>query len=209
MIRHIDAPASLEGIKKPPRQAAGDGLVKELDQAPTLPPGILVGIEHALAAMIKANTWDSVALSVALSLAYSLVRAVHVSRSTIAHYNAATLWCRAFRGKGKKDGVRRPFSWALVRHGPAGVDFGGHILERWTALSKNFGAPLNSLCFDAVTGALIDYAHLIGIVQRVASALLPDPAQSVMVTTYSFRRYASTFCSIAGTSPPDQVDFGG
>ena len=66
LIRHLTAPLCLEGIKRPARKAAKDGLVKELEQAPALPPGALLEIEKRCESMIRANTWDSVALCVAL-----------------------------------------------------------------------------------------------------------------------------------------------
>ena len=117
-------------------QAGDEGELKELEQAPAPPPELLIDLENIAGEMILADAWDAVAVCVALSLAWSLMRLVHVNRSRITHYSEDSLWCRAFRGKTRKDGARRPFRWVLIRKGPAGVDIGGHILQKWTQYSR-------------------------------------------------------------------------
>ena len=112
------------------------------------------------------------------------MRLVHVNRARITHCEDS-LWCRAFRGKSKKDGARRPFRCVLVREGPAGVDIGGHILRKWTQYPKVAGKPLEYLCLDASSGATLRYSHVLAITQRVMKARLPDPTGPVRITTYS------------------------
>ena len=101
LFMHLGAPIVLDNIARPVKQPGDDGEVKELEQAPALPPDLLMMLEHIAAAMITEDSWDSVAVCVALSLAWSLMRLVHVNRSRITHYSEDSLWCRAFRGKGK------------------------------------------------------------------------------------------------------------
>ena len=207
--RHLGAPISLEGITRPPRQSAETGEVKELEQAVALPPELLSSLAHLAKGMIQDNTWDSVAVCVALSLAWSLMIFAHVNRSRITHYSEDVVWCRAFRGKARKAGARPPFRWVLVRKEPSGVDVGGHILQRWSHFSKATGKPLEYLCMDASSGVMLQYSHLTAIIQRLMKTLLPDPSESVKVSTYSFRRVGATLCGILRTSEQDQVDFGG
>ena len=152
--RHLGAPICSEGITRPVHQAGEEGGMKELAQASALPPELLIDLERIAGEMICEDSWGAIAVCVALSLAWSLMRLVHVNRSRITHYSEDSLWCRAFRGKTRKDGARRPFRWVLVRRGPAGIDIGGHILRKWTQFSKAAGKPLEYLCLDASSGAM-------------------------------------------------------
>jgi hypothetical protein len=56
---------------------------------------------------------------------------------------------------------------------------------------------------------MLQYAHLLAIIQRIMKARLPDPAESVRITTYSFRRVGTTVCGVLRTPSLDQVDLGG
>ncbi len=207
--RHLKASLPISDIPKPPKGGGEDGIVKQSVQAVAMPPEYLMAYETCLENMVLASDWRRVPLAVALTVAYSLVRIVHMGRSTFKHVGDLVLWLEAYRGKGKREGARKSFLWAMVRHGITDFDIGEVIYSAWRMWSEKRGAPLDYIVLDPETGTQMQSAHVQAVMRSVAETFVPDPAQRRLIQPYSNRRFGGTLASITETPPKDIVDYGG
>ena len=58
-----------------------------------------------------------------------MIRPVHLGRSTLIHETGVSYWLEAFRGKGKRQGARGSFRWAMVRRGLTGFEVARVLYE--------------------------------------------------------------------------------
>ena len=86
--------------------------------------------------MTKQGDRRRVALAAALQVALSLVRLVHMNRSLCISQSPVAFWLEAFRGKGKRQGARRPFKWAMIRQGITDLDVAQIIYDAWSYWSS-------------------------------------------------------------------------
>ena len=93
--KHLRAPIQMEDVPRPPQKVLTDAPIKEVEQAPALLPVHLFQLEHVLAGMIRGGAWEAIVLCVALTLAYSVMRFVHVQRSCLTHIGELVVWARA------------------------------------------------------------------------------------------------------------------
>ena len=143
--RHLKIEFPLHEVPKPSRKAAEDtGVVAEVEQAVSIPPEYLVAFEECLRRMVIADDWRRVALAAGLEVAYSLVRVIHMNRSGFLTQSKLVCWLEAFRGKGKRQGARKPFKRAMVRHGITGLDIADVIFQAWDAWSRHRRLPLTA-----------------------------------------------------------------
>ena len=207
--RHLRTDVPLEVVAKPAKKGGPDGKIRQNDQAVAMPPEFLMAFETALERMVEEQDWRRNPLAAALQIAYSLIRAVHLGRSQFTHQNAVVFWLEAFRGKGKRDGARRAFTWAMIRHGLTGFDIGAVLHADWEAWSKKVGYPLDYVAMDPESGTKLESAHIQAVMRAVAESFFPEPYQVAMVQPYSNRRFGGTLASITKTPPADIVAYGG
>ncbi len=200
--RHLKADIPLESVAKPPKKGK-EGVVRENQQAVAMPPEFLLAHEDALEKMVKANDWRRVPVAASLEIAYSLVRIVHLGRSAFTHESAITYWLEAFRGKGKRQGARRAYTWAMIRHGLSGYDVAKVLYDVWFEWSEAVGYPLDYVVMDLESGVKLESSHIQGVMRTVAETFMPEPKQSRMIQPYSNRRFGGTLCSITKTPPTD------
>ena len=207
--RHLKAELPLDSVPKPAKKGKSDGVVRKNTQAVAMPPEFLLAYEDALERMVKAKDWRRGPVAGSLQVAYSLVRIVHLGRSAFTHVSEVSYWLEAFRGKGKRDGARRAFTWAMVRKGLSGVDVGKVLYDIWLEWSEAEGFPLGYVVMDPDSGTKMESSHIQGVMRTVAEAFIPDPLQARMVQPYSNRRFGGTLCTITKTPPTDIIDYGG
>ena len=159
--------------------------------------------------MTEAEDWRRVALAAALEVAYSLVRMAHMNRSGFISEFPAVFWLEAFRGKGKRQGARRPFKWAMIRKGITGFDIAAVIYKAWDEWSRRRKIPLDFIVMDPTTGTKMDGGHVQSVIKAVAAEFLPDPKEQGFLRAYGFRRYGATLAQITKTPAQDLVDYGG
>ena len=82
-----------------------------------------------------------------------MVRIAHLGRSAFTHESAITYWLEAFRGKGKRQGARRAYTWAMIRHGLSGYDVAKVLYDVWFEWSEAVGYPLDYVVMDPESGA--------------------------------------------------------
>ena len=185
------------------------GLTKDVDKAVAIPPEYLEAFEECLRRMCVAQDWRCIALAASLGVAYSLTRVAHMNRSTFISTSPVVYWLEAFRGKGNRQGIRKPFKWAMTRHGLSGFDVGHVIFEAWDEWSKRRVLPLDYIVLDPSTGAMMDGSHVGGVIRAVAAGFLPTVFDGVLVKTYGFRRFGTTLAQITKTPAQDLVALGG
>ncbi len=130
--RHLQIELPMSAVPKPGRQeTTSSGKVQAAEQAVAVPPEYLVAYEEVLRRMEEAGDWRRVAVAAGLQVGYVSVRPVHVGRSAFESEGSIVFWLEAYRGKGKRQGTRRPFKWAMPRFGLTGIDIGGIIHRVW------------------------------------------------------------------------------
>ncbi len=207
--KHLKIEVPIQQVPKPAKKADESGAVKEESQAVAVPPEYAEAFEGCLQRMTQKKDWRRVALAAALEVAYSLVRVCHMNRSTFLSESPVTYWLDAFRGKGKQQGARRRFKWAMTRHGITGLDIGKIIFDVWEEWSKKRKIPLDFIVMDPDSGSRMDGSHVQSVIQAVAAGFLPDPKDQKLVRVYGFRRFGGTLARVAKTPAQDVVDFGG
>ena len=207
--RHLRADIPLEAVAKPPKKSGSDGVIRSQKQAVAMPPEYLMAYEDVLGQMIQNDDWRRVPVAASLQVAYSLVRVVHLGRSTFKHQSDEFYWLEAFRGKGKREGARTAFAWAMLRKGITGIDIGKVLYDCWQYWSQKEGGPLDYVAMDPDTGVKLESHHIQAVMRAVAAAWLPNANQVLMVQPYSNRRFGGTLASITKTPPTDIVAYGG
>ena len=207
--RHLKADISLETIKKPPKREGVDGKVREAEQAVATPPEFLVVFEGILEKMVDAGDWRRGGLAASLQVAYSLIRPVHLGRSAFTHETKVSYWLEAFRLKGKRQGARGSFRWAMVRRGLTGYDVARVLYEIWLEWPTRVGYALDYAAMDPGTGTKLEGSHIQAVMRSVAEAFMPDPTQVSLLQNYSNRRFGGTLVVIVKTPPTDAVAYGG
>ena len=167
--RHLKIEVPISEVPKPGRgETAATGRVEQAAQAVAAPPEYLVAFEEALRRMDSEGDWRRVALAAGLQVAYSLFRIAHMGRSQFLSTSTYVLWLEAFRGKGKREGARKPFKWAMPRHGISGLDVGGVIYEAWDEWSRSSKVALDYIVMDPRTGAQMHGTHVDSVLKEVA-----------------------------------------
>ena len=207
--RHMKADIPLEDVPKPAKGAGPDGAVKQNTQAVAMPPEYLMAYEEALQRMVAANDWRRGPLACSLQVAYALIRPVHMGRSCFTHKSKVSFWLEAYRGKGKREGARRAFAYAMPRWGLTNFDVAQVIYDIWEHWSHKAGYPLDYIIMDPETGTQMESNHLQAVMRTVAEGFIGDPTQLKLIQPYSNRRFGGTLTSITETPPKDIVDYGG
>ncbi len=207
--RHLKAAVPLEAVPKPPKKGGDDGIVRQNKQAVAMPPEFLMAYEDALERMVAAGDWRRGPVAASLQVAYSLIRVAHLGRSTFKHANKVTYWLEAFRGKGKREGARRAFLWAMIGRGLSGFDVAQVLYLIWKEWSEKVGYPLDYVAMDPDSGVKLESQHIQAVMRSVAKAFMPDPKQAIMIQPYSNRRFGGTLTGITKTPPTDVVAYGG
>ena len=187
--RHLKADIPLADVAKPAKGPGSDGVVRQNQQAVAMPPEFLMAYETALERMVAASDWRRGPLAVSLEVAYALVRLVHMGRSQFTHMSDVSFWLAAYRGKGKREGARRAFTWAMLRLGLTNFDVGKVIYDIWLHWSKSKGFALDYVAMGPETGTKMESHHVQAVMRSVAEGFLVGPKQASLVQPCSNRRF--------------------
>jgi hypothetical protein len=206
---HLAGEYNTKSLSKPKPTNADSGEVKEVEQAVAAPPELYWKLELCLAELIRRKDWRRMPVACTLEGAYSMVRPTHMNRTTMLHRACSVYWCEAFRGKGKRQGARRGFKYALVRHGVTGIDIGGVIHTEWDKWSRSAGFPLAYIMIDPRDGSMMSGTKVINVIRDLAEEFLPNPDDASLLVARSWRRYGGTMVQVMRTSPTEAVALGG
>ena len=131
-----------------------------------------------------------------------------MSRSSFISQSPVAFGLEAFRGKGKRQGARRPFKWAMIRQGITDLDVAQIIYDAWLSWSQRRKHPLDHMATDPTSGAKMEGTQVQSVLREVAAGF-QDPSQQILVRICGFRRFAGALANVMKTPPTDIVAYGG
>ena len=220
LVEHLKAPIPIEGIYVPVQEAS---LARPPQQAVVGTINLIAFLEEACGLFWHSEPFQSAPLAMALAMAHGCIRYIHLQRSRPLYRTASFVVFQAFRGKTKSDGVRAAFQWVLPRHGvvlprrgivsslsPGGaaVPFSDVLWDLWHRIHARKG-DVHCIGFTDLQGSEMSMQHMLLVVRSMASEILQDVADTALITSYTFRRYAPTLLDVRQAAWPERMAVGG
>ena len=204
MVKNLKLPFDVSLVTKQSKRAHPSKFGTGAKQAPVFPPVAIHELENVMDRMAGHVKWT--VLFAAHCMLFGVVRYAHIQRSVIRSITdvAINFWCY----KGKQVASRQGFFWAAPRLTITGVDLWPLLVDQLQHVADRKKIKLEDLkgvCFDLEEMQPLAISGFLQVLRYFLSHMLNDPDS---LTSYSLRRVAPTWATLAQLSEVDKLALG-
>ena len=204
MVKNLKLPFDVSLVTKQSKRAHPSKFGTGAKQAPVFPPVAIHELENVMDRMAGHVKWT--VLFAAHCMLFGVVRYAHIQRSVIRSITdvAINFWCY----KGKQVASRQGFFWAAPRLTINGVDLWPLLVDQLQHVADRKKIKLEDLkgvCFDLEEMQPLSISGFLQVLRYFLNHILEDPDS---LTSYSLRRVAPTWATLAQLSEVDKLALG-
>ena len=204
MVKNLKLPFDVSLVTKQSKRAHPSKFGTGAKQAPIFPPVAIHELENVMDRMAGHVKWT--VLFAAHCMLFGVVRYTHIQRSVIRSITdvAINFWCY----KGKQVASRQGFFWAAPRLTITGVDLWPLLVDQLQHVADRKKIKLENLkgvCYDLEEMQPLAINGFLQVLRYFLNHMIDDPSS---LTSYSLRRVAPTWATLAQLSEVDKLALG-